>query len=196
MTQQFSLEPGFPPDQRDVVAALFWQAFQGKLTALMGPEQRAREFLARVADPSHAICAVAPSGGVLGVAGFKTETGAFIGGGLGDLAAIYGWVGACWRAVPLSLIERPVTPGYLLMDGIMVDQSARGQGVGTALLSAVKAHAIAQGCNRVRLDVIEDNTRARALYERQGFVAEATSDIGPLRHVFGFRRSTRMACDV
>ena len=64
----------------------------------------------------------------------------------------------------------------------------------TALLGAVKQKARALGATNVRLDVIDINTRARALYERQGFVARETSDAGLFAHVFGFRSSTRMIC--
>ena len=78
------------------------------------------------------------------------------------------------------------------MDGICVDAAARGQGVGTRLLNAVKSEAAKRDLGHVRLDVIDTNPKARALYERQGFVAQGTQDIGPLRHVFGFRRATQM----
>jgi ribosomal protein S18 acetylase RimI-like enzyme len=82
------------------------------------------------------------------------------------------------------------------MDGIFVSASARGQGVGTMLLDAVRVKAIDFGLARIRLDVIDSNPRARALYERQGFVALETSETGLFRHVFGFRSSTRMNCQL
>jgi hypothetical protein len=44
----------------------------------------------------------------------------------------------------------------------------------------------------VRLDVIQDNFRARALYERQGFHAVRTDQLGLLRFLFGFASSTVM----
>jgi hypothetical protein len=40
--------------------------------------------------------------------------------------------------------------------------------------------------------VIGDNWRARALYERQGYVAERTARLGLLRYVFGFATSITM----
>jgi len=73
-----------------------------------------------------------------------------------------------------------------------VSEAARGQGVGSALLSAIRGKAITLGYCKVRLDVIDTNPRARALYERQGFIPESTSNIGPLRHIFGFRSATIM----
>ena len=82
------------------------------------------------------------------------------------------------------------------MDGIFVSNRARGKGVGTALLDAVCAEAKARGYSEVRLDVIDTNPRARALYERQGFVATDTQHLGLLRHVFGFKSSETMVWSV
>lgn len=184
--------PGFPEDQRDRASALFWQAFRGKLHRVLTPEDKALAFLRRVADPNFAISALSPEGRLLGVAGFKTEEGGFMGGELSDMQAVFGTLGGIWRGLCLSALERPVAPGILLMDGIMVDPAARGQGIGQRLLTAIKERAGDLGCNRVRLDVIDTNPRARALYAREGFVAAETAQLGPLRHLFGFRAATTM----
>lgn len=173
-------------------AALYWEAFKDKLGFCLAPEHRALAFLARVISPDFAIGARDDAGRLIGVAGFKTETGAFVGGGFGDLAAVYGWPGGAWRAVALSLIERGVEPGRLLMDGICVAEAARGLGVGTTLLDAVAEEARRRGASEIRLDVIDRNPRARALYERRGFQAVGDVDLGPLRRLFGFRRATTM----
>ncbi|MEM7613494.1 MAG: GNAT family N-acetyltransferase [Pseudomonadota bacterium] len=190
-----TLTDGFRPDQRGTATALFWEAFRGKLAPILRPEDKALRFLNRVADPSHTISATSGDT-LLGIAGYKTTQGAFIGGELSDLTAIYGRLGGLWRGLALTVLERNVAAGTLLMDGIMVGKDARGQGVGTALLDAIKAKARTLGCTSVRLDVIDTNPRARALYERQGFVAEGSTNLGPLRHIFGFRTATTMVCPV
>ena len=82
------------------------------------------------------------------------------------------------------------------MDGIFVAAAARGQGVGSALLAEIKNHAVTQGYQNVRLDVIDTNPQARALYGRNGFVAQSETDIDPFRHLFGFRKATTMLCPV
>lgn len=192
----FSNIDGFPQSQRSAVARLFWAAFKDKLNPVMKPESKALQFIEMVADPAYAVCALAPDGALLGVAGFKTKSGGFIGGGLTELCAVYGFFGGIWRGLVLSLLERPLEPETLLMDGIFVEETARGMGIGTALLKAIKDKARACNCTKVRLDVIDINPRARALYERQGFQAGATSDIGVLQHIFGFQKSTTMICDV
>ncbi|MGB3315706.1 MAG: GNAT family N-acetyltransferase [Albidovulum sp.] len=189
---QPAIYPGFTDAQRPQAADLFWQAFRDKLGPVMRPEEQALGLLRAVADPGHAIRAEAADGTLLGLAGFKTEKGAFIGGGMGDLASAYGWPGALWRAPLLALLERDSAPGTLLMDGIFVTPEARGQGIGTKLLSAIKAEAARRGLVAVRLDVIDSNPRARALYEREGFIPGDVHDLGPLRHIFGFRSATTM----
>ena len=185
---------GFDISERATVAALFWEAFGPKLRIGMGPDEKALTFLARVADPVYALCARSADGTLLGMAGFKTSTGALIGGGISDLSATYGTLSAIWRAALLSLLERNLEDGAFLMDGIFVTKEARGLGLGTALLRAVKDEAQTQGCHEVRLDVINSNPRARKLYEREGFVAGKVQNLGPLKYLFGFSSATEMRC--
>ncbi len=181
-----------PTDCTARAAALYWDAFGPKLGKTLGPKSRGIAFTTRVFDPTHGISAHAPDGTLLGVAGFKTSKGALVGGGFSDLKAIFGTFGALWRAALLSLLERDIENERFLMDGIFVSPKARGLGVGTALMQALFAEGQARGYREIRLDVIDANPRARALYERLGFVAIKTDTLGPLRHVFGFSTSTTM----
>lgn len=186
------IKHGFNEADRAKVVDLYWQAFGPKLGTVMSPEQKALAFLRKVADPSHAISAVDHDGTLLGVAGFKTAKGALIGGSLKDMAQIYGWFGALWRGLTLSVLERAPEPDILTMDGIFVSPEARGQGVGTLLLTAIKDEAKRQGLTSVRLDVIDINPRAKALYEREGFKDIGREDTGPFKHLFGFSSATKM----
>lgn len=190
------LRAGFPEDQRDTAAALFWQAFGGKLGKLLGPEPRALSFLAPTLDPTHCLSVCASDGTLLGLAGFKTADGAFVGGSWADLCRVYGMFGALWRAPLLSMVERAVESDILLMDGIAVAPTARGMGLGTTLLDGITAEAARRGCAKVRLDVIDTNPRARALYERRGFKAIGTEDVFPFRWLFGFSTATKMTQNV
>ncbi len=187
-----SPQPGFQNHQRADAARLFWQAFGGKLGRLLGPEAKALNFLTPVLDPSHCLTVSSPGGTLLGIAGFKTAEGAFVGGTAADLRRVYGTAGLIWRAPLLSLVERTIEPGFLLMDGIAVSPDARGLGIGSALLDAVEEEALRRNLKAVRLDVIDTNPRARTLYERCGFEAKGTEDIFPFRWLFGFSKSTRM----
>ena len=139
------LTPGFDRAERGHAARLFWQAFGSKLGPVLAPEDKALSFLSAVLHPDFAISARDREGRLLGLAGVKTAQGGLVGGGWRDLARVYGWPGALWRGGALSLLERQVRPDTLLMDGIFVAEDARGRGVGSALLGAVKARAAQDG---------------------------------------------------
>ena len=78
------------------------------------------------------------------------------------------------------------------MDGIFVAESARGRGIGGTLLKAIGEEARQRSLTRVRLDVIDTNPRAKALYERSGFKAVGEEKTGFLELLFGFSSATRM----
>lgn len=184
------IEPGLIAPLRSAAADLYWQAFGEKLGRVMGPASRGISFVTRVMDPTHVIAAT-ENGHLLGIAGFKTAQSAFVGGDLNDLFAIYG-LGAMWRAAALSMLERPVSGDHLLMDGIVVAANARGRGIGTRLLHAITDEARRRDLQGVRLDVIDTNPRAKALYEREGFRATDTEHLGALSWLFRFKSATTM----
>ncbi len=68
-------------------------------------------------------------------------------------------------------------PGDCSLNGMWVDPAFRRTGVAHALVHAVVAQARTAGKRCVLLHVVADNTAARALYEREGFVA--TGHVGP-----------------
>jgi ribosomal protein S18 acetylase RimI-like enzyme len=187
-----TIRNGLPAHLRDDAVRLYWQAFGGKLGRVLGPDRLAFRLLEKVMRGDHAIVALSEDGALLGLVGFKSTDGAFAGGGLADLRSVYGPIGSLWRAALLWLLERDLDNDRFLMDGICVADTARGRGVGTALLDAICVEGRRRGYPSVRLDVIDANPRARALYERQGFVPTRTSRIGLLRLVFGFSAATTM----
>lgn len=186
------LNPGFHDADRHEVARLYWQAFGGKLGRVMAPERKALVYIRRVADPRHAICARAPDGTLVGIAGFKSARGALVDGGRADLRAAYGTWGALWRQLVLAAMPRDVDNLRFLVDGIAVRQDARGRGVGSALIEALCDEARTRGYREIRLDVIVENIRARALYERLGFVTISTDRSRFSAVLFGFASATSM----
>ncbi len=183
---------GLPEPLRAEAAALYWQAFGGKLGRVMGPELRALRFLERVIRPDHVLVALAEDGRLLGLAGFKSPEGGFASGEPEDLRALYGRMGALWRVRLIQALEQEVDNDRFLLDGICVAREARGLGIGAALLAAFCAEGRRRGYMAARLDVVDTNGRARALYEREGFRVERIDDIGLLRFAFGFRRAYAM----
>jgi GNAT superfamily N-acetyltransferase len=84
------------------------------------------------------------------------------------------WVGDDGEARPAGLVT--VLPdfddrvGVAVVVGVWVAPSARGRGVGDALLGAVIDRARQAGFTRLVLDVGDGNAPARGLYARHGFV--------------------------
>lgn len=187
---------GIPPKDRDEAASLYWDAFGEKLGFTMGPKYQALMFVRSVLRPDHGICAHDENGRLLGIAGFKTAHGALVGGGFKDLRRVYGWTSAAIRFVLLATLERDTENERFLVDGLFVAPEARGSGVGTALLDAVADEARRRGYAQVRLDVVDTNPRAKALYRHVGFREVKTVRIGLLRHIFRFNASTAMVRDV
>ncbi len=183
---------GCPAALAPEAAQLVWEAFAGKLVVVLGPEDKALRYLQRALDPRFAFAATDEGGTLVGVAGIKVPQGGFIGGTARDLREVYGPWGSLWRGALLTLLERGRESGTLMMDGICVRQDWRGHGVGRQLLDAVLAEAAAGPYRYVRLDVVDTNPRAAKLYEAVGFRPQGAQRLGPLRHIFGFRRSTTM----
>ncbi|TDQ63357.1 GNAT family N-acetyltransferase [Phaeovulum veldkampii] len=181
-----SIRRGLAPDQRAAAAALYWLAFGGKLGRVMGPAPRALAFIERVIAADHVLVAVGPQGTLLGVAGFRTWEGAFVGGGLGDLVAVYGPFGGLWRSACLSVLARETVAHGFIVDGIAVRPDHRGAGIGAALIEALCTEARARGHAEMRLDVVEENIRARALYERLGFAVRRRISSRLTRLLFDF----------
>lgn len=187
------LSLGLPDVYRAEAAAMYWQAFGGKLGRVLGPDRLALRYVARVMRGDRCIVALGRDG-LAGLVGFRTDGGSFAGGTVEDLRRVYGLVGAAWRGgLMRHLGSGPETDDVrFLIDGFCVRPDLRGQGIGTALLAAVCAEARARGHSSIGLDVVDTNARARALYERQGFVVSHEAPIGALRHVFGYRAALTM----
>jgi ribosomal protein S18 acetylase RimI-like enzyme len=67
------------------------------------------------------------------------------------------------------------------LTALVVDASARGQGVGRELLEAVVADAERQGCERVEVTLRPERQAAEALYRSAGFEERPLRLIRPLR---------------
>jgi hypothetical protein len=56
---------------------------------------------------------------------------------------------------------------------LVTDPRARGRGVGAALMEAVRAAVVAEGCSRWYLNVKRENATAQRLYRRHGLAVES-----------------------
>jgi ribosomal protein S18 acetylase RimI-like enzyme len=75
-------------------------------------------------------------------------------------------------------------PGALLLDNIAVANSARGKGLGGALLSHAESRARELGLAQVRVYTHELMTENQAIYRKRGYVETHRSEDEGLRRVF------------
>ncbi len=190
-TAPIEIRLGLPPEHCGAAAELYYDAFGQKLEPIMISRARGVSVLSVSLNPDFAIAALQGER-LLGIAGFQHGGQRFVDPNLRTFGKEYGWLRGACRLMLLAFLARQQRQGELLMDGIVVHPSARGQGVGTQLLKALFQYAREHNFACMRLDVVDTNPRARRLYERRGFVAVRTSQYPFLRRVMGFAAVTTM----
>ncbi|MGW0697883.1 GNAT family N-acetyltransferase [Streptomyces sp. NPDC002867] len=190
-TGPVTVRRGVPAGAERRAAELYWDAFGRKPGPALNPPDRAVPFLAAHLNADRAVCALL-GGQLIGLAGYQLGGRALTGGSASAVLRAYGHLRGLHRLLLLALFERHPAPGQLVMDGIAVDPGIRGRGVGSLLIEEVAAVAVEQDCREIRLDVIDTNPRARALYERRGFTAVRTEHTPYLRGLLGFGAVTTM----
>ncbi len=192
MAPDFNYRHGFQKSDRSAAAALFDQAFGAKFASAVGPRTVRVNFFADTFMPPFAFCAFQGER-LVGIAGYRTPEGSLTGGiTYESLIDKLGFVQGNWAAVVFSFYERKLKSGELHMDGIAVDESVRGQGVGTQLLRMLSDFATNRGYASIRLDVIDTNPLAKKLYEKNGFRVTETHRYPYLKWMLGFGGSATL----
>ncbi len=94
----------------------------------------------------------------------------------GQDGPVLGTVTFALRSSPFADVARPGEAEFRML-GVL--ETARGRGVGAALVDACAARARACGADHLVLSVHEDATNAHRLYEKLGFVREPERDWDP-----------------
>ena len=172
-------------------AALYYTGLQAKLAPVFGPPEMALAVLPHILNPFRCLSAFAGNR-LVGLLGIHDARGTFLVADYGTMIRHYGAVMGMTRLALLMLLDHKLPPGDLYLDGLVVAEQQRGQGIGTALMAAFEKRARDNGFQTVSLEVIDANHRARSLYERQGYQCVATHTMGPFSRLFGFRTTHRM----
>ncbi len=183
---------GIPDEHRSVAIDLFDEAFGEKL-ALAVPDREKRKALFVEGFNLDSAIAALVDGNLVGIAGFHAHGKSLTSGvKYRHLLSHLGFLRGNRAAIVFSLFERTPRPNELVMDGIAVQSQARGMGIGKRLLGEIRTFAQIHGFNRVRLDVIDTNPKARKLYERFGFTGVKTERFPQLKSILGFGGVTTM----
>lgn len=189
------ISSGFAENERDRVASLYWEAFGRKLRPGFADEMTGIAAVRAALQPDHMF--VARRGKhLLGICGFYDPDAGAVDLTWSCLRQTLSAPATLRACIILSVLSRTPRRDSLTLDGICVDSAARGHGIGTALLNAATDHARVKGMRAVKLSVIDRNPRARALYERLGFVSVAGGSLGLFSVLYGFDTYTTMELKV
>ena len=188
---------GLPDELRRQAVVLLDEAFGDKIGMAVPDPDKRKAFLAQTIVASH-VAVAARGAELLGVVGLSASDGRYQGGlmdvpwdprALRDLLGVFGSVRA---TLGMRVADHKPEPGELYVDGIAVSPEARGQGIGSRLLDETSAIAREDSFRWVRLDVIDSNPRAQALYERKGYKITKVQSFGYMRRFIGFGGVTSM----
>ncbi|MFC4908601.1 GNAT family N-acetyltransferase [Actinomadura gamaensis] len=185
---------GLPEEARRAAAELYWEAFERELTPVVGGPHA----VDTIADGLHLdrVIGAWDGGELLGIAAVRDRSGPVLEWDARRLRRDFGPLRGLWRTVLSTMLDAKARPGELLLDSLAVSSAARGKGVGTKLLQATVDEARRRGLRRVRLEVVDTNPRARALYERFGFRWDRTERTPYLRKLMGFSSVDDLVLDV
>jgi ribosomal protein S18 acetylase RimI-like enzyme len=165
-------------DQENDAVELLFEAFGGKFASMIGLDDKAKEAMRRSLD--HQSCFVAyEQEQLMGILGYQIGKKAFIDPKLKEYQEIFGFKKGIKRYFNMGALYHRTKADELYISDISVSAQARGKGIGTELLKVVEQHALDNGLRILTLAVIGPNTRAKALYERIGFVVTKKQDIRP-----------------
>lgn len=182
-------------------AALFEAAFADKLRSSLPDSASMAAALELSFRPDHIVAAIEEET-LVGMVGLSAAAGPYRGGvikgteAFGPLRELLGLVGAARAVVGLAMGQHRPEPGELYVDGIAVDGSMRGRGIGTKLLAEVRSIAGEDGFRWVRLDVVDTNPRAQQLYQRLGFRVTNVETFGYLRRFIGYGGMISMELEI
>ena len=191
MDDAIAIRRGLPEDLREAGVCLFDEAFGDKMRMALPDREQRLAYMARVYSGDHIVVAVR-AGELLGMLGLASGVGSYRGGLLAipwdprPFLDLLGLRGAVRAALGLRLTQHRPASDELYVDGVAVAVAARGQGIGSRLLAEAMLIAREEGLRWLRLDVIDTNSRARALYERLGYRVTKVERMGPLQRWTGF----------
>lgn len=185
---------GIQAKDRSRAAHLYSEAFQRKFAYLIGSKEKVAKLLELGINIEY--CFGAYEGDkLIGILGYHYGKQALIDLKVKDFIKVFGPIKGVLKACLAGIMfYRKVDNGsQLLMDGIAVASESRGKGCGTALFDAFISFAKSDKYQSIKLDVIDENQKAKALYMRLGFRETKKSSVPfPISKLIGVTGTTTM----
>ena len=173
---QPTISNGIDANRIEDALRVSYDAFSAKLGGFRSADDMVRLFRDAVDGTSCLSTSSADGGGLLGVLTFHTEEKEFYHLNAAALFMRFTPARALRVLFSLTLLDlgqRPA-PDEFIVDSLAVARSARGTGVGTALMRKAECTARDMGKNFMSLGVIGENAGAIRLYERLGYAITRT----------------------
>ena len=182
-----------PDDFKVSAIRLYFNSLKEKLEPILGSDGRAQEALASNIATDKCIVAIC-NGKLVGIMGIQTNKRGFVNPNLKTMVRIYGNFGGILRMGGLAILHHTIGTDELYVDGVAVASEMRDKGIGSHLFELLEQAVLKKRIKTISLEVIDTNPRAKALYERLGFVAVKTQTLWPLNLFvrFPFRSATLM----
>ncbi len=164
------IQTGFQEEASKDVAQIYAHAFKRKFENVIGDEDTVSKMIEGGLNPNCSLICYQEDQ-VVGLLGFHMGKNSFINIGLSDFIKEFGLIKGFLKGLASEIIfyRKPVVSNELLMDGIAVKENFRGKGIGTKLFDELFLWARKNEYRAIHLDVIDENEKAKALYQRLGF---------------------------
>lgn len=174
-----------PGELADYAVRLYLSALKDKLVPVLGSDIRAQKALRKGIAKDNCLAAIYRQR-LVGILGIQTDKGSFLNPTLKTLVVEYGMLGGFFRMGGLAVLHHPSNPEELYVDGVGVVDNMQDTGIGSRLFDLLERIALKKGIRMISLDVIDTNHRAKALYERLGFIETKRQSLWPLNLIYKF----------
>jgi ribosomal protein S18 acetylase RimI-like enzyme len=172
-----------PETYQKAAIDLYFSAFNNKLGPIFRDIDKGKELLLSCIDSRYCIAAI-DRNQLVGMLAFSSKKGTFSNASFSNFLQTLGVFKGLYAFLGLLLFFHEVKDNEWYIDGIVVADDYRGQGVGTAMLKLLEEEAAAKGGDTITLDVVDTNPRAQALYKRYGFLEGKREYIWPVKWLF------------
>ena len=174
-----------PPLLRLPAAQLYITGLKDKLVPIFGSVDRARRMLVRTLAPDHCLLAIR-GWDPIGILSIQTLESGFWNLTPKCMMDEFGWFSGLFKYGGLALLHHEPSAEQWHIDGVAVDKKMRGKGIGTQLLAHLETMALNRGIGLLSLEVVDTNPKAKALYERLGYIETERKSIWPFGGWYGF----------
>lgn len=167
-----TIKSGFNQENQHRAAKLYSEAFKMKFAKVLGNSEKVQTLFQEGLNPKLSFGAFNQNDELVGILGYYEGEKSLIDPKISDFIKAFGVFKGIIKAFLAHILFYVNTSNkdQLFIEGIAVEKDYQGQGVGTLLIEKLVEFAKTKKYKSIKLDVIDENSRAKALYNRIGFV--------------------------